>query len=833
MSSAFKKLSKILELEQRGNYKNKAVIGGIEKYIPVWIESARTEAQSESVLALVEQVADSLMGYGRLPGASARSQLISAILERIELAISQQETPAATPVKTPVVVDTTAVQESAVDDTMVQVEPEPIHQAIQDVVEDVSDEEIVSEEPVEIGEWPDELELPVDTVSGIGAQTATKLEKLGIRTVYDLLTHYPRDYVDYSKLKPINQLEPGDQVTIIGTVKETSVSSSRRGKRITRSLIGDGTASIECTWFNQPWIAEKLRARAAVMISGTVGQYLGRNTFQSPSWELVDGDRLHTGRIVPVYPLTAGISAKVLRSRMKKVVDQWAPQIPDPLPVATRRRHKLMGLVESLREVHFPSNERQLGRARQRIAFEEMLTLQLGLLRMRQQWRSAEGLALEIDQEWLDGFVSSLPFELTQAQQNALDDILKDMAEPVPMNRLLQGDVGCGKTLVAAIAAAIAARNGAQAAFMAPTEILAEQHAKSIRELLPEHKIVLLTGSLVGREREQIYQDITTGTAEIIIGTHALIQENVEFRNLALAIIDEQHRFGVEQRATLQHKGIHPHVLVMTATPIPRTLALSVYGDLDLTIIDEMPPGRKEIKTYWLESHSRQRAYDFITKQVREGYQAFIICPLVEDSADQEIKSATQEYERLSTSVFPDLRLGLMHGRLKSKEKDAAMIRFAEGEIDILVSTTVVEVGIDVPNATIMLIEGANRFGLAQLHQLRGRVGRGEAPSYCILLADRVTPEAKERLTVMTQTDDGFVLAEKDLHLRGPGEFLGTRQSGLPDLKMASVLDVELLEEAREEAQTLYQHDQWLQDPVHNLLSSQVDRFWHDVAGKN
>jgi ATP-dependent DNA helicase RecG len=519
--------------------------------------------------------------------------------------------------------------------------------------------------------------------------------------------------------------------------------------------------------------------------------------------------------------------------------------LPDHLSARLRERAHLVDLETAIAQIHFPESEESLERARRRLCFDEFFLIQIGAQRQRHLWRSKPGRALTIDEELLNTFLQSLPFTLTNAQQRVLREIVNDLRQPYPMSRLLQGDVGSGKTVVAAAAMLLTVAGGCQTVIMAPTEILAEQHYKTIAELLANSPLEtrnlkletrLLIGSLTSSEKEQIHQEAAAGAADILIGTHALIQESVEFKDLGLAVIDEQHRFGVRQRATLRQKGtteaspfsgpVCPHILVMSATPIPRSLALTIYGDLDISVIDEMPPGRREVKTRWLSPRERERAYKFLHSQIEKGHQAFIICPLVEESEKVEAKAAVEEHKRLQKVIFPDLRLGLLHGRLKGEEKEAVMAAFKRGEFDILVSTSVVEVGIDVPNATVMLVEGANRFGLAQLHQFRGRVGRSKHQSYCLLLSDSSTPEAQERLRAIEATQDGFALAEKDLELRGPGEFFGTRQSGLPDLKLAGLGDVKILEQARAEAQALFREDPDLSKPEHRLLARQVAEFW-------
>jgi ATP-dependent DNA helicase RecG len=478
--------------------------------------------------------------------------------------------------------------------------------------------------------------------------------------------------------------------------------------------------------------------------------------------------------------------------------------------------------------MHFPANADRLARARRRLSFDEFFILQLGVLRQRAQWQSDPGIPIRGGRDALDAFLGSLPYQLTGAQQRVLNEILADLEGERPMSRLLQGDVGSGKTVVAASALLATAAAGYQSVLMAPTEILAEQHLATLAGMLSCHgvNVALLTGSVPRAEREAIHAGLVSGEIDVLVGTHAVLERGVEFQSLALAIVDEQHRFGVRQRGILRSKGHNPHMLVMSATPIPRSLALTLYGDLELSVIDEMPPGRQPIQTRWFMPAERERAYRFLHAQVKKGFQAYVICPLVEESEKIEAKAAVEEYERLQKTIFPDLRLGLMHGRLKSEKKESVMRQFSEQELDILVSTSVIEVGIDVPNATVMMIEGANRFGLSQLHQFRGRVGRGQSQSYCILLSDATTDLSEERLRAIEESNDGFQLAEKDLELRGPGDFFGTRQSGLPELKLASLGDTPLLEKARQEAKALFAQDPNLSHPDHRLLARQVRAFW-------
>lgn len=801
---AFEKLTKILTLEEEQGYRNRAVIGGLERFASFWREEARQETEDLESARLVEEIVALLQSYPTLEDRGARERVVEEILSKLGQ------------------------------------KPRRVKEEL------LEKEEVVEPKEEQPRERPG-LDSPVTVLLGIGPSHAKRFKRLGVETIRDLLYLFPRRYNDFSSLKTINQLEYGEEVTIIGTVWETKARETRKGGVIVTSIISDGTGTIQATWFNQSYLARRLPAGRQIVLSGKIDEYLGRLVFQAPEWEPLEKELIHTARLAPVYPLTKGLSARWLRRLMKKTVDYWSKRLPDHLPARLRERANLLDLETAIGQIHFPEDQESLKRARHRLSFDEFFLIQLGAQRQRNLWRSKPGRPLTINEESLTSFLLSLPFALTGAQQRALQEIVKDLRQPQPMSRLLQGDVGSGKTVVAAAAMLLTVANGCQAVMMAPTEILAEQHHKTIIELLTnfeskigiqnsEFRIRLLIGSLTPLEKQQIHEEAAAGEADIIIGTHALIQEGVEFKDLGLAVIDEQHRFGVAQRAALREKGIAetgpffgpvcPHVLVMSATPIPRTLALTIYGDLDISVIDELPPGRQEIKTRWLLPRERERAYSFLHSQIEQGHQAFIICPLVEESEKIEAKAVVEEYARLQKEIFPDLKLSLLHGRMKGEEKEAVMGGFKRDEFDILVSTSVVELGIDVPNATVMLVEGANRFGLAQLHQFRGRVGRSEYQSYCLLLSDSSTPESQERLRAIETTQDGFALAEKDLELRGPGEFFGTRQSGLPELTMAKLSDVRILEQARNEAQVLFSEDPDLTKPEHRLLARKLAEFW-------
>ncbi|MBM3123000.1 MAG: DEAD/DEAH box helicase, partial [Chloroflexi bacterium] len=550
---------------------------------------------------------------------------------------------------------------------------------------------------------PAALGSPLTTISGIGPKSAETLARLGLATLGDLLWNIPRRYDDYSQLKTINRLWYGEEVTIIGTVEEIHLRPIRGGSmKLTDAVVSDGSGSLRITWFNQPWIAQQLTPGRAVVLSGRVDQYLGKLTMSSPEWEPLERQQLHTNRIVPVYSLTAGVTAKWLRRVINAVVERYAPRIQDPLPEAVRRSAGVVTLQEALRQIHFPDSAEELQRAQARMAFDEMLYLQLGVLRQKHEWMALATQPVLVDDGWLQRFEAGLPYALTQAQRTALGDLRSDLASGRPMNRLLQGDVGSGKTLVAAAAIGMVAANERQSALLAPTSILAEQHAQTLRALLPAacgipaERIALLLGSTPDSEKQSIRQALAGGEIQVVVGTHALLEDPIAFRRLALAIIDEQHRFGVEQRAALRAKGDNPNLLVMTATPIPRSLALTLFGDLDLSVLDEMPPGRQPIETRVLRATERSRAHRFIDSQIDAGRQAFIIYPLVEESEKVEAKAAVEEQKRLQSEVFPARPIGLLHGRMKPDEKEAVMGRFRAGELAILVSTSVVEVGVDV-----------------------------------------------------------------------------------------------------------------------------------------
>ena len=708
---------------------------------------------------------------------------------------------------------------------------------------------------------------PVTALRGVSTKTAANLARLGVSTIVDFVYLLPRRYLDYTQIRRVSELEIDRDQTVTGTVVRIRVTPFGR-RPGTEAYLRDESGMVRVLWFNQPWIARNLPANREIVVSGAVHLFRTEKVIESPEWEPVHSAGINTGRLVPVYPLTSGLSARQMRKWMVEALDLCAPDLEEYLPADIAARQHLMPLTDAVHEAHFPSNLERAAMARQRLTFDELLSLQLGLLMTKRYWqRSQPGVPMATDLSFLHAYTQNLPYTLTAAQQRVLGEIAHDVARPIAMSRLLQGEVGSGKTVVALAALLTAVSNGLQGALMAPTEVLAEQHYRTIELLLrgnnggnnggtngdttPSagnpaldplqnpirtidgvggHRITLalLTGSLTAANRRRVHAQLASGDVDIVVGTQALIQGETTFKRLGLAIVDEQHRFGVLQRGGLRQKGFNPHVLVMTATPIPRSLALAVYGDLDLSVIDSLPPGRQETVTRVMSSSQMDHLYRFLRSQIREGRQAYVICPLINESPKLEARAATEEYQRLREVVFPDLRLGLLHGGLAPRQKDEIMRSFRDASIDILVSTTVVEVGVDVPNATVMIIRGAERFGLSQLHQLRGRVGRGLEKSYCILVSDAPSAGARERLRVVKTTQDGFDLARQDLRLRGPGDFLGTQQTGLPQLRVATLTDLSMLEAARSEALRLIDDSRFDSAAEYAALRERVAELWHD-----
>lgn len=874
MPSSIEKILKFLKLEIDRGYDNRAVVGGLDKVLPTWESEARSSRLDDSVL---QAVVDGLQKYPSLEPAERAAMINRLIqtLERTQLP-GQEKVSSAGPDPNKALsenqnlkpISGTARSVGSDEHNHPPKQPTSSQQSVKP--QTTSQKRSSSDQPKPTGgrartDDVSGLDAPLHVLQGVGNRLSQTLSSLGLNTLEDLLYYFPRRYDDYSQLKSINRLEYGEVTTVLGTIQSIFTRPVRGGKmQFTEAVVGDGTGFLRVTWFNQPWLSGRYSSGTQVVLAGKVEQYLGRPTMSNPEIEPVEQEHLHTNRVVPVYPLTAGLTQKNLRRIMFQTISYWAPRIPDYMPERVRSAVKLVNLSTALINIHFPESQDMLDVARWRLAFDEVFLLQLGVLRQKHTWKTVQAQVYETPGEWMNGQIDRLPYALTGAQKRVLAEVQEDLATGHPMDRLIQGDVGSGKTVIAALAIAMVARYGDQAALMAPTSILAEQHYRSLTRLLtqpvpaPEpivpvdmpseplepvlkpEEIRLLIGDTTEREKQEIRQGLESGQIKLVVGTHALFEPDVLFQRLQLAVIDEQHRFGVAQRATLRAKGENPHLLVMTATPIPRSLALTVYGDLDLSVMDEMPPGRQPVDTYVVKPLERERAYQLIRSQVDNHRQVFVIYPQVEQNPDAgdlpqdnntTLLSAVEEHQRLQRDIFPKYKLGLLHGRMKPEEKDRVMKAFRDHEYDILVSTTVVEVGVDIPNATVMLIEGANRFGLAQLHQLRGRVGRGSEQSFCLLIPDKEDDIENERLAVMAATNDGFVLAEKDLLQRGPGEFLGTRQAGFSELRLANLTDVRLIEKARQQAQALFKEDRDLLAPEHQPLAVKLTEFWRGGRG--
>lgn len=814
MSTSLDKTYKILQLEVQNKYANRAIIGGFEKFLPILQAELEKDGVSDEIKKTVAEV---FSAYGTMD-AEKRESTVKDLLSLIEKENKPTNNPQTA--HSPKPFPSAPVREINSGN-----QPSSSHS--------------FSNQPAKsnIG-----LSAPLHLLHKIGSSRSEDFSTLGVNTIGDLLYFFPRRYDDYSTLKTINHLEYGDVLTIIATVQSV-LCTKVRNRELTRVevVVSDGTGYLRLSFFRGSKYADSFAAQfhhgRQLVISGKVEMYLGRKQMNDPSFEELDQSHLSTNGIIPVYPLTSGLSQKIVRTAVNEAVNFYSSRVVDFLPSSILSKADLIGLNTAISQIHFPKNHDSLVSAQRRLAFDEIFLLQLGVLQQKQNWVGQTAQKFILISEKIDAFRETLPYQLTNAQNKAIADILKDLASGSPMNRLLQGDVGSGKTVVAALAAFIIIQNDAQAAIMAPTGILAEQHFQSMQKMLTcessqysalkSDEISLLTGDTPAKEREKIKAGLLDGSIKLVIGTHALIEDPVQFTNLQLSVIDEQHRFGVAQRAALRKKGQNPHLLVMTATPIPRSLALTLYGDLELSIMDEMPAGRKPVQTYVLSPLERERAYQLVRSQIENHHQAFIVYPLIEQGENDEVKAAVEDRKMLQEEIFPDLKVGLLHGKMTSEEKEGVMKAFRNKEFEILVSTTVIEVGVDVPNATLMMIEGANRFGLAQLHQLRGRVGRGEDQATCLLIPEAEDALENERLKVMTETNDGFVLAEKDLEQRGPGDFIGYRQSGFADLRMAKITDIRLIEKARAIAEEIFLEDPKLVKPENGLLLTKVSEFWH------
>ncbi len=885
MPSALETMVKILKLEREQGGKNSAVVGGLGAFAANWQSDAREQARRAQHHILIDELVDALAEYDSIADLDERVQRLSYLLDRIT---NRAAAPQAYLDKLPEW-EAKLEMPGGRRDRRASSPPPRDHsdrrssrqgrgnsrknfQAYDSANWDEDFTGGPNRQQLDIPTMPaldrpprmprpartlddqlaeyKELAEPTTAVKGIGKKFSELLQQLDLHTVKDLLFSFPRDFRDYTALKCIRDLPRDKKATVIGTVQRFSVVG---GKDLVL-VVSDETGKLSVRFFQGRFLAARLRPGMLVMLHGIARYFRDTVQMTNPEWEELDLENLRKIGIVPIYRLTKGLRARHLRNTMKALAEHWAERIPDPVPAPALDRNDLADLGWAIQQAHFPEGWDHLRHAQRRLRFDNLLMLQLALLGKRREWQEAPGPQLTCDDAGIKAFMeAAFPFELTQAQQRVFADICRDVSQPIPMNRLLQGDVGSGKTAVMILALAIAVSNGKQATFMAPTGVLAEQHFRSVsaafeaQDQRDKPVIALLTSALSTSERESVYRGIADGSIDIVIGTHALIQQGVEFHDLALAVIDEQQRFGVDQRAALRGKGQNPHVLVSSATPFPRSLALTVYADLDLSTIDEKPPGRQIIRTKIIDPVAQERLNGFVIAQLEQGRQAFFVQPLVEASETIETASATEAYDRLR-QVFFRFRVCLLHGRMSPAEKDELMSAFARKEYDVMVTTAIAEVGVDMPEASVIVVDGANRFGLAQLHQFRGRVGRGAHQSYCFLIPDSAasididrirayqageldadalsTPEL--RLSAMEETDDGFVLTEKDLALRGAGELLGRRQSGLNQWQILESLSPDLIEMAQREARTLYEEDPDLSMPDHQLLARYIAQVYAD-----
>ena len=676
------------------------------------------------------------------------------------------------------------------------------------------------------------LQQSVQFLKGVGPKRSEILGRLGIHTIHDMLSYFPRDYKDRTRIQKISEARIGAEITIQAKILAINNRMARNRKYILEAFVTDETGTIAATWFNQPFLMNKFHVGDNLFLHGKVGAYKYLQLL-SPEYEVIQDDETNTkeGGIIPVYPLTEHISQTQFRKIMKEAVHHFTDHIEEILPQGILVKNQLLPLDKAIREIHSPETFDTLKRAKTRLVYDELITLEMAMALRRSGIKEETGIAFKVGTNVDTHIRKLIPFTLTNAQGRAIREITADMRSSKPMNRLLQGDVGSGKTVVAIYAILVAIANGYQAAFMAPTEILSEQHFQTIQKYLQHShvRMQLLTGSTNSKYKKDALEQIRNGQIDLVIGTHALIEETVQFKKLGLVVIDEQHKFGVIQRLKLKEKGFQPDVLIMTATPIPRTLSITLFGDLDISILDEMPPGRTPIKTFWISKAKEKDSYNFIHGEINKGRQGFIVYPLVEESAGLDLKAAVTEARKLQHDVFPASKVGLLHGQMKSGDKEKIMTDFKERRYDILVSTVIIEVGIDIPNATVMVVEHAERFGLAQLHQLRGRIGRGSEQSYCLLFGNPKTNEARERLKIMTKTCDGFKIAEMDFKLRGPGEFFGTRQHGLPELKISDLIrDFPILKQACADAFEIVAQDPHLAQETHQKIRQKVLETFKD-----
>jgi ATP-dependent DNA helicase RecG len=815
-------LIKILKLEQSRNFDNKSVFGGFETLV-------KKISINKDVLNIPSDFTDNiyelLSNYHKFP-IIQRKATINKLLPELESWLENSQ--------------------AGSNSFATKNEQKPIASLDKN---NIGKEKIIKSRPASSNEKHTYIDLesgvasPLLSIPSVGPSKAKTFQKIGVFTLEDLLYYFPKRYEDFRDLKTINQLTFGDKTTVIGSVKNVYFRKTRKSNfNITELILDDGSANLKIVFFNQPYLAKKFNKNDLIAVSGTVDTYQGRLMMNNPLWEKVNNDNLLPNRIIPIYKLTKNLTQAFIQKSISQTVTIWAPRLKDYLPDTIIKSAKLMDLPKAITSIHLPDNFEELEKARERFSFDEIFFLQIGALIQKKEWQSFEAKKFPVSKSFLEFLILNQPFTLTNSQLKSIHDLVKDFSSGIPMSRLLQGDVGSGKTLVSEFGLAIMLQDkSAQAAFMAPTGILAEQHYNNILDffknlnLVQPDQICLLTGDTSLKDKDIIKSKLKLGEIRILIGTHALIEDPIVFRDLQFIVIDEQHRFGVQQRAKLREKGNASHLLVMTATPIPRSLALTVFGDLDLSVMDEIPPGRTPIKTTIVNPNNRQKVYNFIRSQIKEGRQAFVIYPLVElEDSEEEIdtKAAVNEFYRLQNEIFPDTSIGLLHGKLRPQEKEAAINDFRLQKYKILVSTTVIEVGVDIPNATVMVIEGANRFGLSQLHQLRGRVGRGLYKSYCLLIPENQDAIENNRLTALSKTNNGFILAEKDLELRGPGDFLGNRQSGFKDLQLMNIMNVKLIEKARLYAEELFNIDPNLTLDENKGIKKFLNHYWDYKIGE-
>lgn len=846
MPTALETLAKILRLEREQRCDDSAVEGGLGAYSRVWEPDARRQARTREQKQLVDELRTLMQRYSSTEQQQERATQVQYMLDRILARVPSSTERAGSSRTSEKSSRRGSRRERGRNENQrgrrkgrerESRQPRQSRRTVRATMPDLAPRKPL-ERPPRLARGPQkaragdvvlrELEQPVTALKGVGERTAEAFARMSVHTLSDLLYFLPRRHDDYRQVCYLSRLEPGMKATVVGTVLRAGLRVVAGGRRDFYLTLQDESGQLDAVFFGQRWLERQIKAGDSIVLSGKTSTWGSRLQMSGPEWEPLETENLQTVGLVPVYALSEGLKQRSLRRQMRDFINDLAGRLPDYVPEATLERTELADLGWALQQAHFPDGPDHLRHARDRLVFDDLLQLQLAVLESRRQWQASPADALSISDDSLTALQSALfPFNLTAAQLRAITDIRQDMASTVPMNRLLQGDVGSGKTAVAALAMAWTVRAGKQAALIVPLSVLAEQHYRTLAATLTRMpgdeapSIALLTGATPAAERASILDSLASGALDVVIGTQALIQEGVDFHDLGLAIIDEQHRFGVQQRKALRGKGRNPHLLMMTATPIPRSLALTLHADLDLSVIDELPPGRKPVHTAIVDPLARERAFSFVAAELSHGRQAFIVHPLVEESERIDARAATQSYDEL-VQVFFRFRVALLHGRLSATEKNEVLTAFARGDHDVLVTTSVAEVGVDVPNASVMVIEGANHFGLAQLHQFRGRVGRGEHASTCLLIPDSDDAAARERLEALVQISDGFRLAELDWEQRGPGDLVGTRQSGGSLMQLAGFMSPQLVTLARREARTINAEDPALEMAQHELLAQRV-----------